>query len=74
MANDTEEKWDGMLSTIAQQSGNIDRVLDTFFSFLGRKTDFYTGKDKAHAYELTHDSLVFHSVWVHDHVQYRGVK
>jgi len=37
------EKYDGVLLNIAQQSGSIDNILDIFFGFLLRKTDFYTG-------------------------------
>ena len=44
-----EDKFDGYLMTIARElgppseGGGIDGMLDTYFSFLRRKTDFFTG-------------------------------
>eukprot|EP00933_Yihiella_yeosuensis_P053692 TRINITY_DN51967_c0_g1_i1.p1 TRINITY_DN51967_c0_g1~~TRINITY_DN51967_c0_g1_i1.p1 ORF type:complete len:334 (+),score=131.74 TRINITY_DN51967_c0_g1_i1:57-1058(+) len=38
-----DERFDGVLLNIAQQAGSIDSILDTFFGFLQRKTDFFTG-------------------------------
>jgi len=44
------EKFDGILLNIAQQAGSIDNILDAFFGFLNRKTDFFTGsQDEAAA-------------------------
>merc|ERR1712087_594130 len=47
------ERFDGVLLNIAQQSGSIENILDTFFGFLQRKTDFFTGaQDEEAAKEL----------------------
>lgn len=43
-----EERFDGLLLNFAQQCQGIEPVLDTVFSFLRRKTDFYTS-DQAKA-------------------------
>jgi len=44
MASDEQvERFDGVLLSIAQQVGDIEKILDLFFGFLNRKTDFFTG-------------------------------
>lgn len=43
MTATTDERFDGMFLAIAQQSQGIEPLLDNLFSFLRRKTDFYTG-------------------------------
>ncbi|KAG5483303.1 hypothetical protein LSCM1_04845 [Leishmania martiniquensis] len=42
-----DERFDSMLLAIAQQQQGIDGILDTFFSFLSRKTDFFTQPEMA---------------------------
>jgi hypothetical protein len=42
MSRGVEDRpFDGMFLTIAQKCGGIAPLLDEFFSFLHRKTDFY---------------------------------
>jgi hypothetical protein len=39
------DRFDSMLLTIAQSQHGIEPLLDTVFSFLRRKTDFFTGAE-----------------------------
>lgn len=45
----SDERFDSMLLAIAQQQQGIDGILETFFSFLNRKTDFFSQPDMAKA-------------------------
>lgn len=48
-----EERFDGMFFTLAQQHSNgMVEVLDSFFNFLARKSDFYTGGGKGAAEKI----------------------
>lgn len=53
MTDSHSERFDGMLLAIAQQcEGGINELLDVFFGFLERKTDFFTGAGKAEAEKI----------------------
>ncbi|CAK9089097.1 Nuclear migration protein nudC (Nuclear distribution protein C homolog) [Durusdinium trenchii] len=47
MAEGSDERFDGVLL----KSGSIDSILDAFFGFLQRKTDFFTGAQDEQAAE-----------------------
>jgi hypothetical protein len=47
------DKFDGVLLSIAQEcEGGVQEMLDIIFSFLARKTDFYTGSTESAAENL----------------------
>ncbi|CCW69813.1 unnamed protein product [Phytomonas sp. Hart1] len=49
MASTQNERFDSMLMAVAKQQDGIDGILDVFFSFLNRKTDFFTQPEMARA-------------------------
>jgi len=54
-----DDKFDGVLFGIAQQhTEGVGSLLDTFFGFLARKTDFFTGVGAAEAQKAVQESFV----------------
>lgn len=47
-----EERFDGLFMTLAQQSQGIEPLLDNLFSFLRRKSDFFSGASPQKIEEL----------------------
>ena len=47
-----DDRFDGLFLNVAQQSQGIDPLLDHFFGFLQRKTDFFAGASSTQVEEL----------------------
>ncbi|CAN0451682.1 unnamed protein product, partial [Hapterophycus canaliculatus] len=41
MSGTDDDRFDGLYLSLAQQNHGIDNLLQSFFGFLRRKTDFY---------------------------------
>ena len=59
--SDKSEQWDAMLLHMASQhEGGINQLLDTYFGFLRRKTDFFTGGSEGDAEKIAMDTFKKH--------------
>ena len=53
-----DERLDNTFFALVETTKGVDNLIDYFFAFIGRKTDFFTEKDRA--FKLVNEAMSEH--------------
>lgn len=72
-----DDRFDGLYLNLAQQNQGIDNLLESFFGFLRRKTDFYSGASETQIEEsllkvkcIPKPDIQFQQLYLYFHTSY----